>query len=121
MSRALALTLVALVAACRIGFDPLDEQTGQGDEAAPEMESTSSQVITAQPGTDFFTTCRPAEPCIVDCSLAATCIVDCNGASSCDVICAEADCLVEACVAPACEVDCGTSTVVTLGAIATCD
>jgi hypothetical protein len=116
------LVALALLAGCRMNFDPVDEQrgAGDGDESETSME-TASQVMTAQPDSDFFTTCMSSQPCLVDCSQAATCIVDCNAASTCDVVCAEASCLVQACVAPACEVDCGSSRVIALGAIATCE
>jgi len=105
MKRTLALAM--LLAACRMNFDPVDNETGTGT-APEEIGSTQmASTITAEPGSELAYDCTPGEPCMVDCSDALSCIVDCRGATTCDVLCAPAGCIVQRCTAPSCEVDCG--------------
>jgi hypothetical protein len=119
-----ALLLVAL-AACRLGFDPVDGE-GEGDigeiaeTGAGTTTPATAQTMTAMPGSDFYTVCRTGEPCSVDCTAATTCIVECGLASSCEVACSATDCIVESCVAPACEVECTGGTLAQFGATAIC-
>ncbi len=116
MPRAL---LLVVLAACRLGFDRVDGETGEAHADEPGA-MTSAQLIEAAPGSDFYTVCRSGEPCAVDCTEAATCVVQCGLASSCDVACNASDCIVETCVAPACEVDCAGGTLVQFGTTAIC-
>jgi hypothetical protein len=116
MPRAL---LLVVLAACRLGFDPVEgelEPEGQGELGA----KTSAQTVIAPAGSDFYTVCRTGEPCAVDCTAAMTCVVECGLASSCQVTCSAADCIVESCMLPSCEVECIDGTLAQFGATAIC-
>lgn len=127
MRRANVPALVVLllsVTACRLGFDPVDADGADGPNILASVDgglTTMSATITAQPGSEFVTTCAAGQPCQIDCTAAAACIVSCNGASSCDVECGTVDCVVDACVTPACEVSCASGPPLVFGATATCD
>jgi hypothetical protein len=123
MHRALGSVVLAsfVLVSCRIGFDPVDGDEVVDEEEHEETGAAGSTLITAQPGSDFYTACSAGQPCAVDCTAAMSCIVACNGASSCDVACTASECIVEQCTPPACRVDCGAGQLYSFGATTFCD
>lgn len=108
--------VLALLAACRIGFDPVAEPGPDGGDLGSNRTSCSVAdqcVVEAEPGEDFATTCPVSVVCGVTCSAAATCRVDCLHTLQCVVACPTSGCEVVGCTAGTCAVTCGDSGVPT--------
>ena len=82
------LCALALLAACRINFDPIAPDAGVA-AAAAELCVPHAGVCTfvADAGSSVSVTCEPGLDCIVDCRAAAACDVDCATAPQCIVSC----------------------------------
>lgn len=105
---------LVLLAACRIGFDELHPDGGEGSTGTGD-----AHVETGQPDEPFTGTCQPGTQCSFDCSLASECSVQCNG-GTCDVTCPATGCVVTGCYVGTCTVECATGSPTVYPSLATC-
>ena len=106
-TRMMRSTLLVLLAACRIGFDPIETPDASGARTADPHDPVE---------------CIGVE-CIVDCRAWSTCQVDCGTSSyACVVQCPETGCLVTDCRGDDCTVQCGylAKPPTRIGTVATC-